>query len=274
FTPSPLCDRTFTRIYPEEILTPCFSLTDKIMPPSFSRKLKDCNTVVGNVGEMECKVSGSPPFTVSWYHDGAEIQTGPNYDISFSDNNCTLKVPTLKLLDSGVYKCKAVNKAGSSETSASLVVKEAKTPPSFPKKITSLQQTEGLPVRFECRIAGSSPIEVSWLRDGEPVREGDEFSMTYDDNTAVLQIGSGEMRHSGEYTCVATNSVGSASCRAKLTLQGFVVVDRNLNVVTESPMRTWPDWWPTCRRGWSAQRSGWVHCLWGTLASPQHYLSK
>lgn len=69
-------------------------------------------------------------------------------------------------------------------------------------------------------MAGSSPIEVSWLKDGEPLKEGDEFSMLYDDNTAVLQIGRSEMRHSGEYACVATNSVGSASCRAKLTLQG------------------------------------------------------
>lgn len=98
---------------------------------------------------------------------------------------------------------------------------EAKTPPTFPKKITSLQQTEGQPIRFECRIAGSSPIDVSWLKDGEPLKEGGEFSMLYDDNTAVLQIERGEMRHSGEYTCVATNSVGSTSCRAKLTLQGL-----------------------------------------------------
>lgn len=52
--------------------------------------------------------------------------------------------------------------------------------------------------------------------------------MTYDDNTAVLQISRGEMRHSGEYTCVATNSVGSASCRAKLTLQGLYQIKEGL----------------------------------------------
>uniref|UniRef100_A0A8D3AX46 Ig-like domain-containing protein n=1 Tax=Scophthalmus maximus TaxID=52904 RepID=A0A8D3AX46_SCOMX len=93
-----------------------------VEPPSFV----DCNTVVGEAGEMECKVSGSPPFTISWSHDGEEIQSGPNYEISFSENSCMIKVPTLKLSDSGLYKCKAVNKAGSCETSASWVVKGQK----------------------------------------------------------------------------------------------------------------------------------------------------
>lgn len=70
-------------------------------------------------------------------------------------------------------------------------------------------------------MAGSAPIQVSWMKDGEPLADGGDYSMLYDDNTATLEISRGEARHSAEYMCVATNSVGSASCRAKLTLQGW-----------------------------------------------------
>lgn len=79
-------------------------------------------------------MSGSSPFTISWYHNDEEIKSGPNYEISFSDNNCTLKVLTLKLADSGAYKCKAVNKAGTTETTAFLVVRGQYPNPSIPVK--------------------------------------------------------------------------------------------------------------------------------------------
>lgn len=99
-----------------------FSYADRIIPPSFTRKLKETPCVLGSSALLECKVSGSPPISVDWFRNGLKLVSGEKHQMSFSDNLCILEVNSLSNSDTGTYTCKATNVAGSDECSAVLTV--------------------------------------------------------------------------------------------------------------------------------------------------------
>lgn len=72
---------------------------------------------------MECKVYGSPPISVSWFHEGNEISSGRKYQTTLTDNTCALTVNMLEESDAGDYTCVATNVAGSDECRAPLTVR-------------------------------------------------------------------------------------------------------------------------------------------------------
>lgn len=99
-----------------------FSYADRIIPPSFTRKLKEIPCVLGSSALLECKVSGSPPISVAWFQNGIKLVSGEKHQMSFSDNLCILEVNSLSHSDTGTYTCKATNTAGSDECSTVLTV--------------------------------------------------------------------------------------------------------------------------------------------------------
>lgn len=77
---------------------------------------------------------------------------------------------------------------------------------------------------------------------------------------AIEQLKKEKAEESGRPVTFSTVSLSRVFASGVVVLNNVVVADRNWNVETESLMRTWPDWWLTCRRGWSGQRSG--HLYW------------
>lgn len=72
---------------------------------------------------MTVKVDGVPKPTVSWYKDGLEIQSCPEFQIEeFEDGTCTLTVPQVFPDDNGEITVQAYNDLGVATTSTALEV--------------------------------------------------------------------------------------------------------------------------------------------------------
>uniref|UniRef100_A0A8C0H6V0 Ig-like domain-containing protein n=1 Tax=Chelonoidis abingdonii TaxID=106734 RepID=A0A8C0H6V0_CHEAB len=187
-------------------------------PPYFVTYLGPLEVSVGDYTTLHCQVAGTPEITVSWYKGDTKLRSSPEYKMFFRDNVATLVFNKVDNNDSGEYICKAENSVGTATTKALLTVQARKLPPSFARKLKDIEQTVGLPVKFTCRLNGSEPISVTWYKNGVPLRDDHNVQTSFVDNVAILQLSQTEMSHTAQYSCTATNAVGTATSSARLTV--------------------------------------------------------
>lgn len=63
-------------------------------------------------------------------------------------------------------------------------------------------------------------MKISWFHKEKEIKQSDFFRMSQFDDSCQLEISKVYPEDEGEYSCVATNSAGTASCSATLTLDG------------------------------------------------------
>lgn len=72
-------------------------------------------------------------------------------------------------------------------------------------------------------LSGDPPITLRWLKDGHPIMEEElDASILYAGNgfVSTLTINSLAYKHNGNYSCEATNDVGSGSVSSRLIVKG------------------------------------------------------
>ena len=95
----------------------------KEVGPEFSRQLRAVDAPEGTSVMLECHVTGVPPPSVSWQHNGDVIDaSSADYAVSQISGTCSLKIKRAAAHHAGQYTCTATNPAGKASTSASVNV--------------------------------------------------------------------------------------------------------------------------------------------------------
>lgn len=102
---------------------------DRKEPPIVVKPLSAAVCRLGDTVKMETVITGTPPPTLIWYHNGVEVESSRFVNIIKRDNIYTLIIDKVSQANDGEYVVHAENEAGTAKTSANLCVQGQSTSP-------------------------------------------------------------------------------------------------------------------------------------------------
>ncbi|KAF8383875.1 ketn-1 [Pristionchus pacificus] len=94
--------------------------------------------------------------------------------------------------------------------------------PSFTQPLQSVELPEGGTALLEARFipVNDPSMTLQWFLNDQPLADSNWITMTQDFGCAALKISPAYARHTGVYSCKATNSEGAAITSAQVTVHG------------------------------------------------------
>ncbi|XP_067156720.1 hemicentin-1 [Apteryx mantelli] len=175
-------------------------------PPNLedAGKMLNETVVVNNPIHLECRASGNPLPALTWYKDNRPLAGAAS--AAFLNRGQVLQIEGAQISDTGVYKCVAVNTAGTAELFYSLQVH---VPPSISGSSDTVAVVVNNLVRLECEARGIPAPILTWLKDGSPVSSFSDGLQVLSGGR-VLALTSVQISDTGKYTCVAVNAAGES----------------------------------------------------------------
>ncbi|CAL2029366.1 unnamed protein product [Caenorhabditis brenneri] len=203
---------------------------DEGKPPKFILELSDMSVSLGNVIDLECKVTGLPNPSVKWSKDGGPLIEDSRFEWSneVSKGVYQLRIKNATVHDEGTYRCVATNENGSATTKSFVRMDDglgsgvvtATQPPRFTLKMGDVRTTEGQPLKLECKVDASPLPEMTWYKDGAIVTPSDRIQISLSpDGIATLLIPSCVYDDDGIYRVIATNPSGTAQDKGTATVK-------------------------------------------------------
>ncbi|KAI5632857.1 immunoglobulin i-set domain-containing protein [Phthorimaea operculella] len=184
--------------------------------PQFIHGLRDLTAEEGQPLSITAPFVGNPIPDVTWFKDGKPLTPSEKILLTCDGKRVGLEINPVELPDSGVYSVKLVNPLGEDESEGKINVRKVYMPPTFSQKFSDLQQLPTFDAKFPARVSGVPTPEITWYKNGEPLRHNDKYNIKRDGDACCLYVRDLKPEDAGKYKCVAKNREGEASCEANL----------------------------------------------------------
>ena len=104
----------------------CLLFTASVIPPSFTERLYNISIKEGEPVKLTVRVAGHPAPVVTWFREGSQIVSSPDFEIIQEGDIHSLYIPEVFYEDAGKFTVQAENAGGQAHTSANLDVEGTK----------------------------------------------------------------------------------------------------------------------------------------------------
>ncbi|PTX91566.1 immunoglobulin domain-containing protein [Opitutus sp. ER46] len=150
----------------------------------------------GQSFQLSAYASGSSPLTYQWEKDGTPIK-----DAKYS----YYSVSAAAFADAGAYRVAVTNPAGTVYSSAATVTVNAAQAPTITRQPASVTVPYAGTLDLSVGVAGTPPLTIQWSKDGVVIPNAVD---------ANYHLYEAKPTHSGSYTVVVKNRVGSITSNA------------------------------------------------------------
>ncbi|KAG7188123.1 hypothetical protein KM043_015968 [Ampulex compressa] len=196
-------------------------------PPKFLQPLpKDSVVMEEYCYELQARLTGTPPFSVTWLKNGREVSENDHRRfVIYGDGGIALRLSNVCPQDAGEYTCRVCNNFGQISCTGLFAVQDYKNastlPPQFTKTPLSVITAKGDTACFCARVQCGKPMEIAWSINGKDVKDNIKCKVENNGDTSILRIQNVTSRDMGIIRCTASvieNGL-SISCMAELRLQ-------------------------------------------------------
>ncbi|KAM9320263.1 matrix-remodeling-associated protein 5 [Gastrophryne carolinensis] len=187
------------------------TVTEPAVKPQFTTNNENVVVAEGQSAKLNCSAVGIPQPDLVWIlPNGTEIHSGKFLHRTFHSQDGTLLIGSVATADSGTYRCRAINLAGSIERLVTLQIGQKPQMNNNYNNLVSIINGETL--QLHCTTKGESRARISWILPNGIVLDEPQVK----GRISLLQNGTLVVRDTsvydrGSYQCKATTQYGSSS---------------------------------------------------------------